>query len=550
MEISKEVATAFPMLDPAEIDLIRRSATVYQPRDGEAIWSAGQSDVDFFVVESGGIEVVNPTSNNRTVAMHGAGEFTGDIDLLTRRPVVVTAYARGETRLLRVPGGKLRYLLNTVPRLGEKLLSAFQIRRDMLEEAGSVGLQVIGDPACAATNQVREFLFKNFVPFEWTEPDTDAGRAALRACEIDEPFDPEAVLPVIRCGDGSVLKQPSLRQLARCAGIRVKCPSETFDFAIVGAGPAGLAAGVYAASEGLSTVVLDRLGPGGQAGGSSKIENFIGFPSGLSGAELAERGVLQLLKFGATVIAPADVKSVARQDDGVFRLEVDDADHIKARCVLAATGAAYKRLEARGAERFERAGIYYACTAVEARLCGDSEVIVVGGGNSAGQAAMFMSDNARRVHLVVRGDDFAKGMSDYLASRIRACDRIEVHTEAEVVEVEGDDAMRQAIVACRKTGQRHCVPAAAIFVFIGAEPHSRWLPGEVARDASGYVLTGPDVLRSGKWTLDREPMPLETSVPGILVGGDLRSGGTKRVGFAVGDGSMAVTCVHRWRAMA
>ena len=284
--------TAFPRLTNAELALVKPLATARDYADGEIVFRAGQADIDLIIVETGRVEMWNPTGGQREIAVHEPGEFVGDIDLLTGRPVIVTAVARGETRVLCVPGNQLRSLLNRVPSLGEKLIAALTSRRELLARSGVIGLRVVGPACCRETNTIREFLYKNFVPFTWFDPESEQGQAVLAAGNCRD-------LPVIECSDGRVLVNPSLQQLANEAGIWKHCPSQQVDFAIVGAGPAGLAAAVYAASEGLSTLMLDRLGPGGQAGGSSRIENFIGFPAGLSGAELATRSVLQMLKFGA-----------------------------------------------------------------------------------------------------------------------------------------------------------------------------------------------------------------------------------------------------------
>ena len=289
--------SVFPRLSQRELELLRPLAKACVYADGETVFRAGDADLDFCVVESGRLEILNPTDGNRVVVTHEPGQFAGDIDLLTGRPVIVTAIARGETHILRVPGSQLRSLLNRVPSLSERLITAFTSRRELLSKSGVLGLRVVGPGHCRETNIVREFLHKNFVPFTWFDPAKDDGKAVL--IELGSPRQS----PVIECGNGTVLVNPTLRELAAAAGIWRHCPNRDVDLTIVGAGPAGITAAVYAASEGLSTVVLDRLGPGGQAGGSSRIENFIGFPAGLSGTELATRGVLQMLKFGATMTA-------------------------------------------------------------------------------------------------------------------------------------------------------------------------------------------------------------------------------------------------------
>ena len=542
---------AFPTLDAHDLAAVRRLAQACAFEDGQYVFRAGDDDLDLYVVESGALAILNPTDGNRHIVTHGPGQFAGDIDLLTRRPVIVSGVARGPTRLLRVPGTRVRELLVRVPQLGEKMLMAAQERRRMLTQAGVLGLRVVGPGACRDTTRVREFLFKNFVPFTWYDAASDTGRALMT--EWGSP----ARSPVIECSDGRLLIDPPLRDLAQGAGIWRTCPTDTVDLAIVGAGPAGIAAAVYAASEGLSTIVLDRLGPGGQAAGSSKIENFIGFPSGLSGADLAMRGVLQMLKFGANMVAPIAVERITpgAGADQPHALHLDCGATLKARTVLIACGVHWRRLEAAGAARFDAAGIHYACTSVEATLYDNCDVAVVGAGNSAGQAAMFLAEccRDRRVHLLVR-KRLGPGMSSYLVRRIRGAANITVHEGVEIEAVDGARRLERITLAGfhttdgSQTSQftRDALNVAAVFVFIGAEPGCAWLPESMARDKLGYLLTGIDALRSGHWPLtDREPCPLETTIPGILAAGDIRAGSTKRVGFAVGDGSLAVTCVHK-----
>jgi thioredoxin reductase (NADPH) len=536
---------AFPELDEHEIAAIERMAKKQVCKDGEVAFRAGTADLDFIVIKSGELEILNPVDGNKHVVMHGARQFAGDIDMLTRRPVIVTGVARGErTELLRVPGSKLHDVLNAIPRLGEKLITAFTARRELLQKSGVLGMIVVGPKSCRDTTVVREFLHKNFVPFTWF--DTEEPKGVVFWKKMGSP----KKTPAIECSDGKVLLNPKLPELAECAGIWRGCPSDEVDLAVVGAGPAGIAAAVYAASEGLKTVVLDKLGPGGQVGGSSLVENFIGFPAGLSGTELATRGVLQMLKFGAKMVAPVSVEALTPHADGSGHdLKLSCGATINAQAVLVATGMHWRKLDVPGAQRFERQGIYYACTSVEAFVHQGQEVAVVGAGNSAGQAAMFLAERcARKVHLLVRRDALGPGMSDYLATRIRAQHNIEVHTGVEVSEVHGNGRIDSADLHHRD-GKTSSIDVNAIFVFIGAEPGATWLPDCVARDKLGYLLTGADALASGHWPLkDRQPAPLETTLPRVLAGGDVRAGSTKRVGFAVGDGSLAVTCVHRLRA--
>jgi thioredoxin reductase (NADPH) len=534
---------AFPRLTLAEIDILKPLATVHDFSDGETIFHAGQADIDLCVVESGQIEILNPTDGNKVIVTHDQGQFSGDIDLLTGRPVIVTAVARGKSRVWRVPGNHIRAVLNRVPSLGEKLIVAFTHRRELLSQIRGIGLRVVGPGKCRDTNTVREFLYKNFVPFTWFDPETEEGRRVFQA--LGSP----RKMPVIGCGDGQVLVNPSLQDLARGAGIWKFCPAQDVDFAIVGAGPAGIAAAVYASSEGLSTLVLDKLGPGGQAGGSSRIENFIGFPAGLSGAELATRGVLQMLKFGARIVAPVMVEKLtpAKSANDMHVLHLDCGAEIRTRVVLLALGVRWRRLEAEGADRYLGAGIYYACTTVEADLYDGSDVAVVGAGNSAGQAVMFLAEccPTRKVHVFIRRT-LGSGMSEYLANRIRATANVVIHEQTEIEKVFGNNRIEEIELNNRATAAKRRLPCSAVFVFIGAEPSAEWLPAEIARDANGYLLTGTDVVRSGLWPLaDRDPCPLETTLPGVLAAGDIRAGSTKRVGFAVGDGSLAVTCAHR-----
>ncbi len=548
-------AVAFPTLDEADLAALRSLATCSSYEDGQAVFRAGDADLDLFVVESGTVEILNPADDNRHVVTHGPGEFAGDIDLLTRRPVIVNCVARGKTRLMRVPGSRLREILNKVPRLSEKLLVACLERRRLLSEAGVLGMKVVGPGKCRDTMRVREFLFKNFVPFTWYDSVSPQGQRLMEAWGSPRKS------PVIECGNGKLLINPGLRELAKNAGVWRHCPGDSVDLAVIGAGPAGISAAVYAASEGLSTVVVDQLGPGGQAAGSSRIENFIGFPAGLSGADLATRGVLQMLKFGAKMVAPVTVEKIepTENPNGFHTLHLDCGTALQARTILVAAGVRWRKLEAEGASRFESAGIHYACTSVEAILYDAQDLAVVGAGNSAGQAAMFLAECCpqRTVHLLVRRR-LGPAMSEYLVGRIRSARNITVHEGVEISAVHGERRLESVTLrqfnadgASRQIDEpSQTLKIAAAFVFIGAEPGCSWLPDKIARDNLGYIVTGIDAMQSGRWPLNnREPCPLETTLPGILAAGDIRSGSTKRVGFAVGDGSLAVTCVHKLTAI-
>jgi thioredoxin reductase (NADPH) len=528
---------AFPYLTDHEIATLREVGTISLYKDGETVFRAGE-ELDLLVVDSGAIEIVNPSNGNKSVVIHQPGQFAGDIDILTRRPVLVTGIARGETRVLRVPAERLREVLNKLPSFGETMLNAVQERRRLLMQIGALGLKVVGPGKCKDTTRVREFLFKNFVPFTWYDTTSETGQKLMS--EWGSPKHS----PVIEFGNGNRLVNPSLRDVAKNAGVWKHVSSGSFDLAVIGAGPAGMAAAVYAASEGVSTVVLDQLGPGGQASASSRIENFMGFPSGLSGSELATRSALQMLKFGARMVAPVAVErlNTAAGPDGAHVLHLDCGTDLVARTVLVAAGVQWRRLDAEGADRFDGAGIHYACTSVEAVLYDNQDVAVVGGGNSAGQAAVYLSQccQSRTVHLLVRSR-LGTSMSDYLVGRISATPNIVIHEGASIASVEGKPRLEQITL---KSGET--LPAGAVFVFIGSDPGCTWLPDTIVRDKLGYILTGMDAFQSGRWPLkDREPCPLETTIPGILAAGDIRAGSTKRVGFAVGDGSLAVTCVHK-----
>jgi thioredoxin reductase (NADPH) len=546
---------AFPRLDASDLAAIKPLAISCSFEDGQTVFRAGDADLDLFVVESGAIEILNPSNENQHVVTHGPGEFAGDIDLLTRRPVLVTCIARGRTTLMRVPGPRLRETLNKIPHVGEKLLIAAQERRRLEVGAGVLGLKVVGPGKCRDTMRIREFLFKNFVPFVWHDSASEQGKMLFASWGSPKKS------PVVELAGGRRLINPSLQELAQGTGVWREFPAKEVDLAIIGAGPAGMAAAVYAASEGVSTIILDQLGPGGQAGGSSKIENFLGFPSGLSGAELAMRSVIQMLKFGAQMVAPVTVERIepAAKPDDLHALHLDYGTVLRAHTILIATGVDWRRLDAEGAERFESAGIHYVCTTVEGMLYDKQDVAIVGAGNSAGQAAMFLADYCRdrKVHMLIQRH-LGPGMSDYLVGRIRSAPNISLHEGVEIAAVHGERRLESVTLrvsnpdgARRDTGDAcETLLLAAVFVFIGADPGCSWLPTAIARNTLGYVLTGTDAFLSGRWPLrEREPCTLETTVPGILAAGDIRAGSTKRVGFAVGDGSLAVTCVHKLTAI-
>jgi thioredoxin reductase (NADPH) len=539
--VDYEHQLAFPKLSDVEVECLAGLAKLCSFQDGETIFQAGQRGLPFYVVESGEIAIVDESrAEPRTIVVHGPREFTGDVSLLTDRPAAVSAYAKGACRAYCVSQGELRRVIQEIPDLSDKLLEAFQTRRIMLERSGFVGVRVFGHLGDPDVTVIREFFDKNKVPHTWIDADEPEGRSALQTLGVSQDQ-----LPFVACNRGTRSPRPTVTRLAECMGLKRQIRTEPFDLVIVGAGPAGLAAAVYGASEGLATLVLDRFGPGGQAGTSSRIENYMGFPAGLTGADLANRGYLQALKFGAELVAPVEVRSMTCEDR-VHRLVLDDGQVVRGRTVLIATGASYQRLPVAGSERWDGAGIYYSCTSVHARSCRSGCAAVVGGGNSAGQAVMFLAEHTAGASLLLRGDDLRKSMSDYLARRIERHPKIEVLKNVEVDAVLGNGAIAGLRLRDVHDSSSRDLDCSAVFVFIGAKPRTDWMPPSIAVDPKGFILTGADAARSDRWPLkDREPCAVETTCPGVFAAGDVRSGTTKRVAFAVGDGALAVACAHR-----
>jgi thioredoxin reductase (NADPH) len=532
---------AFPKLSEAEVESLAGLARVCTFEDGQAVFQAGQRGVPFYVVISGEIAIVDDSGPERkTVVVHGRNAFTGDVSLLTDRPAIISAYAKGAVRAYCVSQSELRRVIQEIPDLSDKLLEAFQTRRLILERSGLIGVRVFGHLGDPELTVIREFFDKNKVPHTWIDVDDADGQAAMQSLGVG----PEQ-LPFVSCNRGTRAPRPTVTRLAECLGLKRQISTEPFDLVIVGAGPAGLAAAVYGASEGLATIVLDRFGPGGQAGTSSRIENYMGFPAGLTGADLANRGYLQALKFGAELVAPVEVRSMTCEDK-VHRLVLDDGQIVSGRTVLIATGATYQRLPVAGCERWDGAGIFYSCTSVHARSCKNGRAAVIGGGNSAGQAVMFLAEHTPGATLLLRGGDLRKSMSAYLARRIERHENIEVIRHVEVDAIEGDRAITGLRLRNVKEGGFRDLDCSAVFVFIGAQPRTDWLPPSIAVDSKGFIITGADAAQSRRWPLtNREPCIVETTCPGVFAAGDVRSNTTKRVAFAVGDGALAVTCAHR-----
>jgi len=538
-------SVAFPKLNKAQMAALDRCLLTRRQRyrDGETLFKVGDRDFKFFVVKSGKVEIVDESGETpRTIAVQGPGEFTGDVAQLTGGPAIVNAIARGDCEVYEVLPDALRKLINDHPELGDVILQAFIARRQLLSESGEfVGLRVIGSRYSRDTFRVREFLAKNRVPFTWFDLEADPQvKELLKRFGVSEND-----TPVVAWGNKLILRNPANLELAEALGIRRPLEQTTYDLAVVGAGPAGLAAAVYGASEGLNTVVLERTGPGGQAGRSMRIENYLGFPTGITGSELADRAAIQASKFGAQISVPTPVTALTF-DQAYSVLQLEGKETIVAKCVLIATGADYRRLTVEGSERFEGCGVYYAATPIEAQLCRGSEAVVVGGGNSAGQAAVFLAGQVRKVYLVIRGDDLYKNMSSYLACRIEDTPNIEVLRNTEVRRLVGDGYLTSVELIDNKTGETRTIRAPALFSFIGAIPRCDWIPPEIERDDKGFVRTGPAVAQSPHWTAKRQPFLLETSRPGVFAAGDVRAGSIKRVASAVGEGAMTVQFVHEY----
>jgi thioredoxin reductase (NADPH) len=536
---------AFPTLDETQIARLR-DCTDAKPKsfqDGQTLFAVGERNMKFFVVKSGEVEIVDYSGDEpKRVTVHRQGHFTGDVSHLTGLPAVVSAIARGRCEVYEVSGEALRLVLNQCPDLSDIILQAFIARRQLLHQSPNfVGLRVIGSRYSADTFRIRDFLAKNRVLFTWVDLETDP--------EVDRLLKQfgitEADTPVVACGHRLMLRNPSNRQLADTIGIRQQLEQTVYDLAVVGAGPAGLAAAVYGASEGLGTVVLEQTGPGGQAGSSMRIENYLGFPTGLTGSELAGRAVLQANKFGAHLSVPTPVNRL-EFDKAYPVLRLEGGDTVAAKCLLIASGAEYRRLGVEGCERYEGTGVYYAATPSEAQMCRGALVVLVGGGNSAGQAAVFLAGHARKVLLLIRGHDLYKNMSSYLARRIEQSANIELLCNSTIRRMRGDGHLTAVEIVNNKTGEERTVETPAVFSFIGAVPRTDWLPAEIERDEKGFVRTGPGLAKSPHWTARRQPFLLETSRPGVFAAGDVRSASVKRVSTAVGEGAMAVQFVHEY----
>jgi thioredoxin reductase (NADPH) len=542
---------AFPKLDDRQLAMLEPLANRRVMSRGDLVYKAGERDVGLTIVLRGEVEVFEPRDGvEQILATARERDFIGDVAMLQGTSTLATArIGVDDTEILQVPADKLRRALAEIPGVSTTIVNALIMRRRRLRrDREFAGLRVLAMPNALEGRQLDDFLDKNHIPhrlIEWESADGQALAKRLRLTTRD--------LPALITAGGAPLRRPSLREAAQVAGLLRPLAFENeneikADLAIVGAGPAGLAAAVYAASEGLKTVVLESYAPGGQAGSSSLIENFFGFPTGISGGDLTWLAQLQAYRFGAKFSTPAEALSLDYKADSEYRacLQVEGCGAVlRAKAVLIATGANYQRLQAEGREKFEGLGVYYAATAYEGRLCRDSTAVVTGAGNSAGQAAMFLSEGASKVLLVVRGSDLAKSMSNYLSTRVQACNNIDILFKTEIRRMSGNATLQEVELENTGSGERTTVKTAAVFSMIGAKPCTEWLPPEIERDGKGFIKTGPAIAKAAAWSKSaRAPEAMETSLPGIFAAGDVRSGSVKRCAAAVGEGGMAVAGVH------
>ena len=540
-------AQAFPVLTPEQIDRIRPYGSVREVQTGEILFEPGKLGMPCFIVLSGTLEIAMPgLSGERLIVSHGPGQFSGEMTLISGARALARGRVGEPGEFLELSGEALRTLIAKDAEMSDIFMRAFLLRRVTLISHGLGNVIVLGSQHSAHTLRVREFLTRNGHPHGYVDLDTDKASQ-----ELLDRFDIKVEdIPVLICGGTKVLRNPTNQQLAKCLGF-AECTDQArvHDVVIVGAGPAGLAAAVYAASEGLDAVVIESTYPGGQAGTSSKIENYIGFPMGISGQDLTDRAVVQAQKFGAHMMVGEKVVKM-NCDQRPYQLTLENGRIVATRTIVIATGAQYNKPEVGNLDRFEGQGIYYAATHMEAQLCADEQVIVVGGANSAGQAAVFLAETVQKVHMLVRGKELAQTMSRYLIQRIVENPKIDLHVETEIVGLGGDTHLEQVTWMNRATGEKSEHPIRHVFVMAGASPRTDWLRGCIALDERGFILTGRDldpVLESApvKWPLDRSPQMLETSLPAVYAVGDIRASNVKRVASAVGEGSISISFVHR-----
>jgi thioredoxin reductase (NADPH) len=535
---------AFPVLTAAQISRIRSVSQLREVKKGEILFEPDDTNVPFFVLLSGSMEIVQPDlTGERPIATHGPGGFTGEMTMISGRRSLARGRVTESGEFLELSAESLRSLVAKDAELSEIFMRAFILRRLELIRSGRGNVILMGSRHSANALRLREFLARNEHPYTYVDLDTDK-----TSQELLDRFDVKLdEIPVIISSARSVLRNPSIQELAERLGLNTAIDeSKVRDLIIVGAGPSGLAVAVYAASEGLDALVIETATPGGQAGSSSKIENYLGFPTGISGQELAARAIAQVEKFGAKMMV---AHSVARLDceRRPYKVALDNGNRIAGRAVVIATGAQYNKPRIANLERFEGQGIYYGATYMEAQLCEQEEIIVVGGGNSAGQAAVFLSQTARKLHMLVRSGELSDTMSRYLIQRIEENPAIELHYKTEIAGLDGGTHLERVTWQDKSSGETSVHDIRHVFIMAGASPRTEWLRGCVALDDRGFILTGRDLDSATgvqAWTLARSPQMLETSLPGVFAVGDVRSGNVKRVASAVGEGAIAVHLVH------
>jgi thioredoxin reductase (NADPH) len=532
---------ASPSLSGSQLETFARLGEERTAEVGEVLYRIGDHRYPFIAIIDG--EAAIQDANGHEIIRQGASGFLGEISLLSGQTVYLTAVVTQPMRYIAVDRDDLRSLLFDDGPLSDLLLSTFIDRREALQQTQGIGLEILGPRSSHETRRIVEYAGRSRLPYTWRDPEhSDDGEATALIGALDP-----GELPLVRLPGGMELRNPSNGEVSRALGIGLDLEAhEEVDLVVIGGGPAGLGAAVYGASEGLETLVVESTVLGGQAGTSRRIENYLGFPAGISGGELAARALLQAKKFGARLAMPAEAVDLVKED-GHFAIQLADGSVVNGRTVIVATGAQYRKLDVPDLERYEGLGVYYAATLIEAQMCTGDAVLVVGGGNSAGQAAIFLSQHAASCRLLIRGCDRGKSMSRYLVDEIERREGIEVLTHSEIVELQGETALEAAVVADNRSGARAELPAKAVFVFIGASPHTGWLDGRVAMDEDGFLLTGGavDGADLAAFGPDDAPYFLETSQPGIFAVGDVRSGSIKRVASGAGEGSMAVQLVHQ-----
>lgn len=537
---------AFPTLTPAQIERLAPRGRVRRVERDEILVDAGARNVRVFIVRTGRVEIVQPAGKaEKPVGVLRPGQFSGEIGILSGQRILVRLRATEAGEVIEIDREPLMELLQTDAVLGEVFMRAFILRRVELVSRRVGDVVLLGSDHSHGTLRIKEFLTRNGYPYSYVDLDHDAGARDLLEhfhIAVDE-------VPVLICRGKVVLRNPANEEIADCLGFNESIDQTRLrDVVIVGAGPAGLAAAVYAASEGLDVLVVEANAPGGQAGASSKIENYLGFPTGISGQELATRAYTQAQKFGAQLMIAKNATTLGCNRKP-YAIEIHRGSRVPTRSIIIASGAHYRKLPIENLAQFEDSGVYYAATFIESQVCGGEEVVVVGGGNSAGQAAVFLSQSVARVHLVVRADGLADSMSRYLIRRIEQTPAIVVHTRTEITSLEGSDHLERVSWRDNKTQQTETHAIRHVFIMTGAVPNTQWLHGCLALDANGFIKTGPalshDDLTAAHWPLARNPYLLETSLPGVFAAGDVREGNIKRVASAVGEGSIAVAFVHQ-----